>query len=308
MTIEGAVALTADNLLKTYNGRRVVDGISFELRYGEVLGILGPNGAGKTTTVGMLYGAVERDSGSVSFGGLDLDRETKKVKSLLGVVTQEDRLDPDFSVIENLTNSAHHYRITGAKGVARGDELLNELDMDEYRGFLPEELSGGLRRRVALARALMHRPVILFLDEPTTGLDPDARQDFWARISMFKEKGYAVLLTTHYMEEAEKLCDRLLLMQQGVIIDCGSPQDIIFRHAGEDAIEAGGLEEEALLGLLPSDAVWRPLFDGGLFISRPGGSVKDLWQGFHDLNLPSLKRRKSNLEDVFLLMTGRGLA
>lgn len=308
MTIEGAIALTADSLVKTYNARRVVDSISFELRYGEVLGILGPNGAGKTTTVGMLYGAVRRDSGSISFGSLDLERETREVKRLLGVVTQEDRLDSDFSVIENLTNFAHHYRITGGKGIARAEELLDELDMDEYRGFPPEELSGGLRRRVVLARALMHRPRILFLDEPTTGLDPDARQDFWARISTFKDEGYAILLTTHYMEEAEKLCDRLLLLQQGSIIDGGSPQDIIFRHAGEDAIEAGGLDEDSLLKLIPSDAVWRPLFDGGFFISRPAGSVKDLWQGFHDLDLPSLKRRKSNLEDVFLLMTGRGLA
>ena len=304
---ENGTALRAEALVKSYGGLKVVDGVSLELRYGEVLGLLGPNGAGKTTTVGMLYGAVRRDEGLVSVGGFAVPQQEREAKRILGVVTQEDRLDEDFTVLENLRQFAHRHGIGRKAADVRALALLEELGIRRYAGSAPSELSGGLKRRLVLARALMHEPRLLFLDEPTTGLDPDARQDFWMRIASLKEQGYAMLLTTHYMDEAERLCDRLLLIQNGRIIDEGTPHEIILKHAGEDAIEAGGISEEQLAAIMPAGAVRRPLFDGGVCVSLPGGSMKNTWQAFHELDLPSLRRRKCNLEDVFLLMTGRGL-
>ena len=300
-------AVSVANLAKVYGTARVVDGVSFQLHYGEILGVLGPNGAGKTTTVGMLYGAVRKTSGAVNFGALEIASSEREIKETIGVVTQEDRLDNDFTVIENLTQFAHRHGLTGRRAVSRAEDLLEELGIECFKDFSPERLSGGMKRRVVLARSLMHSPRVLFLDEPTTGLDPDARQDFWERITKFREEGYAILLTTHYMDEAEKLCDRLLLMQRGRIIDEGTPREIILRHAGEDALEIEGLEEEKLAPMVPGNAVFRSLFDGGFYVSIPGDSVKELWKPFHDLDLPGLKRRKCNLEDVFLQMTGRGL-
>ncbi|NMC63541.1 MAG: ABC transporter ATP-binding protein [SAR324 cluster bacterium] len=307
MTDTSRLALRVRKLMKSFGERCVVNQVSFDIHRGEVVGLLGPNGAGKTTTVGMLYGAVRKDDGEVLFSGIGSEIASREARRVLGVVTQEDRLDSDFSVIENLIQFAHRHRLTGSQAVERAESLLKEFGIEEYRNYSTDNLSGGLRRRLVLARALMHKPYILFLDEPTSGLDPDARQAFWTYISNLKDRGYAILLTTHYMDEAEKLCDRLLLIQNGSIIDEGAPSDVILRHAGEDALELEGLEESKLKELLPEGGVYRHMFDGGFLVSRPGGSVQELWRLFHDLDLPTLKRRRSNLEDVFLLMTGRGL-
>src|SRR4028118_1421489 len=223
------MALKVYDLWKTYGSRQVVQGVNFTLHPGEILGLLGPNGAGKTTTVGMLYGAVVPSRGFVQLGQHQVQAQGRQVRASMGIVTQEDNLDPDFTVFENLAYFAHHYRIIGKAARNRAGELLAQVGLQEYASNRVDELSGGMKRRLVLARALINNPQVVFLDEPTTGLDPDARQDFWKLVSQLKQQGCGVLLTTYYMDEAQRLCDRLILLQQGKMIDQGTPEELIER-------------------------------------------------------------------------------
>lgn len=301
------MALKVYDLWKIYGSREVVQGINFTLNSGEILGLLGPNGAGKTTTVGMLYGAVVPSRGFVQLGQHQVESQGREVRASMGIVTQEDNLDPDFTVFENLVYFAHHYRITGKAARNIAGELLAQVGLQEFASNLVDELSGGMKRRLVLARALINSPQVVFLDEPTTGLDPDARQDFWKLVSQLKQKGCGVLLTTHYMDEAQRLCDRLILLQQGKMIDQGTPQELIERTVGKEVVEIEGISEQTLQQLAQQAATWYRPFGSSYLIGLPVNNPQQLWEKLSAFSPERIMRRRTNLEDVFLRLTGTSL-
>ncbi|MBW4462246.1 MAG: ATP-binding cassette domain-containing protein [Nodosilinea sp. WJT8-NPBG4] len=299
-----ALNLKAYDLWKTYGDEAVVQGISFSLAPGEIVGLLGPNGAGKTTTVGMLFGTVIPTKGFVQFGPWQLPGQGQLARAQMGIVTQEDNLDPDFTVFKNLTHFAHHYRITGAAARQRAGELLALVNLEHRAEAQVDELSGGMKRKLVLARALLNQPKIVFLDEPTTGLDPDARQDFWRLVQHLKASGCGILLTTHYMDEAQRLCDRLLLLQQGKVIDEGTPTDLVARVIGREVAEIEGVETQILQDLAARYETWYRAFGSGHLISLPDSDPEVVWDAIAAHHPNRLLRRPANLEDVFLRLTG----
>ncbi len=301
------MALKVFDLWKTYGQRQVVQGVNFTLNPGEILGLLGPNGAGKTTTVGMLYGAVVPSRGFVQLGENQVQAQGRKARASMGIVTQEDNLDPDFTVFENLVYFAHHYRITGKAARHRAGELLAQIGLQDYASNLVDELSGGMKRRLVLARALINNPQVVFLDEPTTGLDPQARQDFWKLVGQLKQNGCGVLLTTHYMDEAQRLCDRLILLQHGKTIDQGTPEELIERTVGREVVEIEGIDEQTLQQLADTMGTWYRPFGSSYLIGLPVDNPQPLWEQLSATAPLSLTRRRTNLEDVFLRLTGTSL-
>ncbi|HKE15661.1 MAG TPA: ABC transporter ATP-binding protein [Kofleriaceae bacterium] len=224
-----------------------VSDISFEIAPGECFGLLGPNGAGKSTTIQCISGFYPASSGRVTIGGFDVHRDPKSARQLLGVCSQEDTLDTDFSVRDQLARYATFFRVPLREGRRRADELLRRFGLDDKAEQPVESLSGGMRRRLQVARTLISEPRVLLLDEPTTGLDPEVRRLLWDILMEARGQGVAMLLSTHYMDEAERLCDRVAMLHQGKILDCAAPQDLIERHIG-----AGEVEEEVRPGV-----VWR---------------------------------------------------
>ncbi|OUL30718.1 multidrug ABC transporter ATP-binding protein [Nostoc sp. T09] len=301
------MVLVVSDLWKFYGNIPVVQSVNFTLNPGEILGLLGPNGAGKTTTVAMLYGAVIPSRGSVQLGAWQVHRQGRQARTFMGIVTQEDNLDPEFTVFQNLIHFAHHYRLVGKAARHRVGELLEQVGLQDYAKYSLDQLSGGLKRRVVLARALINHPQVVFLDEPTTGLDPDARQDFWKLVSQLKQSGSAVLLTTHYMDEAQRLCDRLLLLQQGQVIDQGSSIELIDRIVGQEIVEIEGIAESILQQLAMSAGVWYRPFGSSYLVTLPANNPNLLWEQLVATEPTSLTRRRANLEDVFLRLTGMSL-
>jgi lipooligosaccharide transport system ATP-binding protein len=298
-------AVVAEGLVKAYGDRRAVDGIHFEVRHGVCFGFLGPNGAGKTTTMRMLYGRLRRDSGQLHVLGLDPNRSRRQVRERLGVVTQANDLDQDLDVFENLVVFAGHFGRRGREVRERARALLEFFDLGDRADSSVRDLSGGLQRRLLIARSLMHDPELLVLDEPTTGLDPQARIVVWQRIAELRQRGVTVVLTTHYMEEAARLCEEVVVMDQGRIVESGTPRDLILRHAGEQVVEvrwplgmpapsAGpDVRRIDLLGdrlLLFAD---NPVAALGLVRGRVGSGDTIV--------------RPATLEDVFIHLTGRHL-
>jgi lipooligosaccharide transport system ATP-binding protein len=226
-------AVAARGLVKSYGDITAVDGIDFEVRAGECFGFLGPNGAGKTTTMKMIYGLASVDGGELEVLGLDIQRRRREVKARIGVVPQEQNLDRELSVRENLTIQALYH---GLPADGRIDELLDFTLLRARADGRPAELSGGMKRRLLIARALVNRPELVVLDEPTTGLDPQARLAVWGLLDRLRGEGVTLLVTTHYMEEAERICDRLVIMDEGRIVACGSPAELRERY-GEDSLE-----------------------------------------------------------------------
>ncbi|MBW4490091.1 MAG: ABC transporter ATP-binding protein [Trichocoleus desertorum ATA4-8-CV12] len=299
--------LRAHELCKFYGDRSVVQNVSFTLNRGEVLGFLGPNGAGKTTTIGMLYGAIIPSQGFVQLNQWRIQTQGQQARYHLGIVPQEDNLDPELSVFENLTFFAHYYRLTGKNARQRAGEVLAQVGLQDYGRHKPDELSGGLKRRAVLARALLNRPQVVFLDEPTTGLDPDARQDFWKLVTQLKQEGCGILLTTHYMDEVQRLCDRLLLLQQGQIIDQGTPSELIERIIGKEIVEITGVDEAILRPLAAEAGAWCRSFGSSYLLTLPPSHAETLWQQLVETQPSKLTRRHANLEDVFLRLTGASL-
>lgn len=295
--------LTADNLSKTYGDLEVVRGIDLVVEPGQVLGLLGQNGAGKSTTVGMLYGMVIPTSGSVRLGDWDITTQGKQARYYMGIVTQDDNLDPDLNVLENLIYFARHYRITGIMARRRAAELLHLVGLQDREQSQIDELSGGLKRRLVLARALLNQPKIVFLDEPTTGLDPDARQDFWKLITQLKQTGCGVVLTTHYMDEAERLCDHLLLMQNGLVVDAGTPQALIERTIGYEVVEVEGVSVDFLKALATDAETWSRPFSNGYLIVLPQDNPQAFIAQIKQEHPTRFSHRRANLEDVFLRLT-----
>lgn len=289
--------LIVSHLSKQYGQRLVVDDLSFTLEPGQILGLLGPNGAGKTTSVAMLYGAVRPSSGTARVEPLGLDSFSATAMHHIGVVTQSNNLDPDFNVRDNLLLFARYHGIAQRVALERAKEILSALQLSDYATYRTDQLSGGLERRVVLARALIADPAFIFLDEPTTGFDPDIRQLFWRAILDLRDRGKSILLTTHYMDEAERLCDRVILLQTGKATDEGSPEEIVRRWIGNDVIEVEGLARPVLEHIMPQALLLR--FARGYIASL----VADEARIFAELRAAGASRvsiRRATLEDVFL--------
>ncbi|BAC88616.1 ABC transporter ATP-binding protein [Gloeobacter violaceus] len=297
------VDLVAQQLQKQYGDRAVVRGVSFALHPGEILGLLGPNGAGKSTTLGMLYGLVVPTAGQATLGPFDVRRQGREARRLMGVVMQENNLDPDFDVLGNLLTFARYYRLGAGEARERAMALLAQMGLTERAKDSTEALSGGMKRRLVLARALINDPKVVFLDEPTTGLDPDARQDFWRLVAGLRAAGRGVLLTTHYMDEAERLCDRLLLMKEGQVVGEGEPRTVIAREVGHEVAEVEGVDPRLLTDLAARSGSWTRPFGGSTLVPLPADG-EALWQAIVELKPARLTRRRANLEDVFLQLTG----
>ncbi len=299
-------AVVATKLKKQFGSFTAVDGIDFEISSGECFGLLGPNGAGKTTTVRMIYCFTPMTAGSLRVLDMDVLTDFRKIKSQIGVCPQEDNLDPDFSVEKNLRVFARYFGMGFRQAAPRIESLLDFAELQGKRKEKVDTLSGGMKRRLLLARALLNQPRLLILDEPTTGLDPQARHMIWERIRDLKRDGVTIILTTHYMEEAEVLCDRLLFIDSGRIIAQGRPKAIIEEHAGREVLEYRELSATQIKVLRDSPFDFELAGSRGLLY---GSSVPeamkyfDPQEGFGNQFI----LRSSNLEDVFLKLTGRGL-
>ncbi|MBE0597296.1 MAG: ABC transporter ATP-binding protein [Desulfuromonadales bacterium] len=297
--------IVAENLVKTFGSFRAVDGISFRVRRGECFGILGPNGAGKTSTIRMLYGFSPKDGGRLDVFGRDIEREPRQIKSRIGVCQQENTLDPDLTVQQNLEVFARYFDIPRAQARQRAEQLLHFIGLEPRRQAKIPTLSGGMLRRLMLARALINNPEILILDEPTTGLDPQSRHQVWLRLEELKSLGMSILLTTHYMDEAARLCDRLLILDQGRILVEGAPLDLIRQHVGREVIEIATPEEELRRFVRDQQL---PHEDLGHRLIVYGGDGEGL---YHRLTTDYCRQgctlRMATLEDVFLRLTGREL-
>jgi lipooligosaccharide transport system ATP-binding protein len=300
-----AAIVEAEHLRKTFQGFTAVDDVSFRIAKGECFGMLGPNGAGKTTTIRMLYGFSPRDSGRLRLFGLDVDSDLRRIKGRIGVCQQENTLDPDLSVQQNLQVFARYFDLPTAEARSRTEELLAFTALEQRRQATVAELSGGMLRRLMLARALINRPDLLILDEPTTGLDPQSRQLLWTRLEQLKMQGLSILLTTHYMEEAARLCDRLVIMDHGRILVEGAPRALIRQHVGREVMEIAHPDPALRAFLRERD---QPFEDLGhrLLIETDHG--RELFTLLTDtFNLEGCLLRQATLEDVFLRLTGREL-
>ena len=222
--------IEAKNLCKKYGALTAVDGICFEVRRGECFGFLGPNGAGKTTTLRMLYGFSPLSTGSLTVFGLPVSRQMREIKRKIGVAPQELSLDPDLLVMQNMLIYANYFDLPKAIARERAEELLHFFHLSDKKQEKIDRLSGGMKRRLLVARALINQPELLILDEPTTGLDPQSRRDMWERLRSLKDRGVTTVLTTHYMEEAEQLCDRIVVIDFGKIVEEGRPVELINKH------------------------------------------------------------------------------
>src|SRR4051812_32471200 len=241
---EGEVLLDASGLVKSLGGERVVDGIDLACRAGEVIGLLGPNGAGKTTTLRMCYGFLRPDAGKISIAGFDLATDGDRARRALGVCTQGDTFDSEFTVRGNLVQTGRYYRPHQHDLTERIDKLIEQFGLNSYATQKPETLSGGFKRRLMIARAVVHQPRVVFLDEPTTGLDPQARVAVWELINNLRAEGLAIVLTTHYMDEAERLSDRLLVLQAGRVRAAGLPRAVLGDVVGEHVVVLSAHEKE----------------------------------------------------------------
>ena len=298
--------ISASSLTKRYGSLAAVDGISFSIHEGECFGFLGPNGAGKTSTMKMVSCTSPVTDGELWVDGKDVRNDQRAIKSVLGVVSQADSLDPDLSVIQNLLSFGRFFNLPKKNASLRSWEALDLFQLRERAYARPDELSGGMRRRLLIARALIHEPKILVLDEPTTGLDPQTRLLVWEKLQALKAQGITILLTTHYMEEASYLCDRLVVMDSGRILVEGSPAELIRTHAGEQVVEirVSLMEKAQLMDRLREQAIEFDDWGNSLFLFGEDGVVSSREIGVDE---QQIIRRPGNLEDVFLRLTGRGL-
>jgi lipooligosaccharide transport system ATP-binding protein len=299
----------ARSLTKRYGNIDAVRGIDFAIDAGECFGFLGVNGAGKTTTMKMIYCRIARTSGELLVLDMDPARDAMRIKNRLGVVAQENALDPELTVIENLLLYASFFSITGKEARERADQLLDLLSLAGKERAQVRELSGGMKRRLVIARALVNEPEILVLDEPTTGLDPQARLLVWEKLSNLRAAGLTLLLTTHYMEEAARLCNRIAIIDEGKILALGSPEELIEQFAAMDVLEIVDVADR-----LPGQAD----LDGLVVRREHHGNTHYLYNAdnrvlLHRLgelgfDAPRHVARRATLEDVFLNITGRELA
>lgn len=300
-----SVVVSARDLLKKFGDFTAVDRISFEVLRGECFGILGPNGAGKTSTIRMIYGFSPLSGGELRVFGLDVNHHGRRIRSRIGVCQQENSLDPDLTVLENLEVFARYFDIPKEAARGRALELLRFFALDARKDAQVAELSGGMMRRLVLARALINQPDLLILDEPTTGLDPQSRHQVWERLEELRAKGISILLTTHYMEEASRLCDRLIIIDHGRILEDGKPQDLVRKHVGQTVIEVAE-PSETIRNFLRDQAL--PYEDLGHRLVIHGDEREGLYRTFtKEFCTAGCTIRMATLEDVFLKLTGREL-
>ncbi|RXW31445.1 ABC transporter ATP-binding protein [Propioniciclava flava] len=301
--------IEASDLTKTYGDFTAVDGISFEVAPGESFGLLGPNGAGKSTTMRMIGGTSLRTSGSLRVLGLDPEENGPLVRASLGVVPQQDSLDEELRARDNLIVYGRYFGLPKAYLTKKADELLEFAQLTDKAKEKVSALSGGMKRRLTIARGLVNEPRILLLDEPTTGLDPQARHILWDRLFRLKEQGVTLVVTTHFMDEAEQLCDRLIVIDHGTIVAEGSPQSLIRDYSTREVVEVrfGSTRNAAMEGPMRelADRI-EVLPDRILLYAHDGEALLDEINRRGHTPLTSLVRR-SSLEDVFLRLTGRTL-
>ncbi|AMB39709.1 ABC transporter ATP-binding protein [[Arthrobacter] sp. ATCC 21022] len=301
--------ISARNLTKTYGELIAVDNISFDVPAGESFGLLGPNGAGKSTTMKMIGGVSQRTSGALDIMGLDPETHGPEVRAHLGVVPQQDNLDEELKVRENLIVYGRYFGLPLSYLRPKADELLEFAQLTDKANSKVDALSGGMKRRLTIARSLINEPRILLLDEPTTGLDPQARHILWDRLFRLKESGVTLILTTHYMDEAEQLCDRLIVVDKGRIMAEGSPATLIREHSSREVLELRfGSERNGTIGgeLEGIGDRLETLPDRVLIYTHDGEAALEQVSARGLRPLTSLVRR-SSLEDVFLRLTGRSL-
>ncbi|HWR91215.1 MAG TPA: ATP-binding cassette domain-containing protein [Desulfobacterales bacterium] len=297
--------IDVQHLFKKFQDTTAVDGVSFTVAPGEFFGLLGPNGAGKTTTIRMLYGFSPPTRGIIRIFGMDIARDWRKIKARIGVCQQDNTLDPDLTVEQNLVVFASYFSIPSREAANRTGELLEFFALSNRRNAKVADLSGGMIRRLILARSLVNRPDLLILDEPTTGLDPQSRHQVWDRLERLKASGLSIVLTTHYMEEASRLCDRLVIVDSGKILVDGSPEALIATHAGRHVIEIGG-PDQALRDYLKAQQVAHDDLGPRVILYSPEG--QDLSAAIRDdFCHEKCTFRNGTLEDVFLRLTGREL-
>jgi len=299
------------NLYKHYGDATVVNDVSFAIAPGECLGVIGPNGAGKTTTIRMCLGLTAPDSGNVLFypegstEPLYMPRDALAIKAQLGVVTQFDTLDPDFTCAENLRVFGRYFGLKGRTMDERVPQLLEFAALTHKADAKPGELSGGMKRRLSLARALVNRPRLLLLDEPTTGLDPQARHLMWERLQLLLQQGTSILLTTHFMDEAERLCSRLLVLDHGKKIAEGKPRELIAQHLESDVVEVFGVGAVALAEDANLRALAARVEISGETVFFYTQNAQPLLQALGQHGHLRTLHRPANLEDLFLKLTGR---
>ena len=300
-----SAALSVRGLRKRFGDREVVAGLDLEVAPGECFGLLGPNGAGKTTTLKLCLGLAEADAGEIHLLGESVPARARAARARIGVVPQFDNLDPDFSVAENLIVFGRYFGLSPRQTQPRVPALLEFAGLAGRADAKIQSLSGGMKRRLTMARALVNDPQLLFMDEPTTGLDPQARHLIWERLRRLTQEGRTLVLTTHFMEEAERLCSRIAIMDHGRIVAQGTPRELISRHSEPHVVEVHGLELEAWIaraGHLAQrcERVGETAF---CYAAEPAPLLATL-AGQHDL---VYIHRPANLEDVFLKLTGRDL-
>ncbi len=292
-------------LSKRYGDREVLRGLDLDVPAGVCFGVLGPNGAGKTTALRALLGQAPSDGGTISIFGLPIPAEGRAVRARCGVVPQADNLDPDFTVIENLRVYARYFGLASATVEARIRELLNFVELGDRANAPIATLSGGMKRRLTIARALINDPELIILDEPTTGLDPQVRRMIWARLRALREQGKTLLLTTHYMDEAERLCDELVIIDHGRMLERGTPRELIRRHVEPEVLEVRGEEKHtgAILAHV-SGARVEHIGDIHYCYTRDARALLATLEQHREL---TFLHRPTNLEDVFLKLTGHDL-
>ena len=303
-------AVVARGLSKSYGERVAVDGIDFVVGPGICFGFLGPNGAGKTTTMKMMYGLATVDAGELLVLDLDVTTERRAIKSRIGVVPQETNLDGDLTVRENLLQQARYFGIEEDVASKRADELLEFSLLTDRVDDRIHALSGGMKRRLLISRALMGDPELVVLDEPTTGLDPQARLAVWNALDRLRRRGVTLILTTHYMEEAERLCDRLVIMDEGRIVAEGRPADLVRHHVGREVLELRldeGCDAEGLVGSLDGRIQGHDLSDHTLMLYADDAEAVLAGLDHDTFPTESALVRRATLEDVFLRLTGRSL-
>jgi lipooligosaccharide transport system ATP-binding protein len=297
--------IEVQHLFKRFQDVTAVDDISFTVGQGEFFGLLGPNGAGKTTTIRTLYGFSPATRGIIRVFGMDIARDWRRIRARIGICQQDNTLDPDLTVEQNLIVFAGYFSIRSRDARERARELLEFFALSNRRNSKVMDLSGGMIRRLILARSLINRPDLLILDEPTTGLDPQSRHQVWDRLQKLKASGLSVVLTTHYMEEASQLCDRLVIVDHGQILVDGSPEALILQHAGRHVIEIGG-PDQALRDYITQQQVPHDDLGQRIIIYTPNGAEVSaaVRENFcHE----RCTFRSGTLEDVFLRLTGREL-
>ena len=301
--------IEAQGLRKSYAGFEAVKGIDVEVREGEAFGFLGPNGAGKSSTMRMIAAVSPVTAGTLTILGMDPARQGSQIRARIGVCPQEDSLDGELRVKENLVVYGRYFGLSRREAAERSDELLAFVQLSEKADVLVEQLSGGMKRRLTIARSLINQPELLLLDEPTTGLDPQARHQLWDRLFRLKQQGVTLVLTTHYMDEAEQLCDRLVVMDKGLIVAAGSPTELIAEHSSREVLELrfGAGENEAMAPKVADLAARVEVLPDRILLYTDDGEAAAV--AVHDRRFTPISAlvRRSTLEDVFLRLTGRTL-